>query len=452
VLESKVRCWKHVDLLRCIGDSLILATRLIQSISEYTTAQPAVPDADDFRLVMRSKVVAETAMLLLCVDSIVHQDIHLQTLASELKQNLIPLARHNDVLAEICLDPGQVYATATAHLILNRLGCPDPDVDELIRGALVLGTDFGPERLPYQNLQATWLERLWPAVARRRHRSSHLVNSLLGRPVDVLAASRLDIYAFTHAVIYATGFGEWPLVRVRSRQEILADADAALAFALETNDYDLLAELLMTWPMLGARWSQSARFALTVVTEVYDRHGFLPGLAHDPRQGQQLSGQELTDYIQSTSYHASYMMGMLCAVIARSGLPVAMAVRRSRIAHGAGQIYLDLIRLNSHGSWLEAFAHFDERQWDTLAPLLLTMLGRQARRQRDLTLVRTILQTALEAGIADGPTTTQLLALLRRAGRLAQLVTVHDHDLMPTSEPTVHVMGLAALPVTDMQI
>jgi Domain of unknown function (DUF6895) len=65
---------------------------------------------------------------------------------------------------------------------------------------------FGPERLPSEVLEIEWLERVWPCSTPGR-RSRALSASMLNRSLDVLAGSRLDMYALTHAAMFASDFG-----------------------------------------------------------------------------------------------------------------------------------------------------------------------------------------------------------------------------------------------------
>ena len=54
-------------------------------------------------------------------------------------------------------------------------------------------------------------------------------------------------------------------------------------FAGESRMFDLAAELLWTWPMLGLPWSAAAIFCFALLAEVQDSHGFLPGPGYSAR-------------------------------------------------------------------------------------------------------------------------------------------------------------------------
>ena len=220
------------------------------------------------------KVVAETAMLLYAVAPLRATHAAVETASARLASRLVPLARGTEVQAAVCLDPGKALDHAMAHILLDRLGHADAAFDTLLQGAQQTGRELGPERLPHRLIEQAWLEQIWPHGApSRRRRSEAVAASALGRPLDALKAARADIYAFTHAVLYASDMGRRPLASARRRRDIEADALVALGFALDAEDCDLTVEVLWTWPMLGLRWHPAALFALKGLIERQDVAG-----------------------------------------------------------------------------------------------------------------------------------------------------------------------------------
>ena len=368
----------------------------------------------------REKAIAETAMLLLCVEPIRSLDERVGEQVDLIAALLVPHARNEDVLGAICLDPGQARDHAFAHAVLSRLGCPDRDVDYLLAQSLAMGADFGPERLPHRRLEQEWLARVWRVGEAPRHRDSRLLtNSMLGRPMDALGSTRLDIYAFTHAVMYASDLGERRIVLPRALPAIAADATAALAFSLDSNDFDLAAEVIMTWPMLGLTWSPAAIFGFRILADVEDELGFLPGSTFDYARYQTLTGDERSRFALMTSYHTAYVMGFLCAVALRHGCAPPAAVPRARRSRGAGAAILALFSTDDRTScWVKPFSALAPRQQDSVAPLVLAALLRRARTKGDLGLVREALEVALAHDLIDGPAPKQAAALLRRSQAL----------------------------------
>ena len=94
--------------------------------------------------------------------------------------------------------------------------------------------------------------------------------------MDLLGGSREDICAFTHALMYVRDFNNRPLRLPRAKRLILADAEAALAWCLGEQDYDLAGEVLLARPLTRTDWNAVAGFGFRVLATVEDEAGFLP--------------------------------------------------------------------------------------------------------------------------------------------------------------------------------
>jgi hypothetical protein len=369
------------------------------------------------------KVVAETAMLLYAVAPLRATHREVETASARLASRLVPLARGTEVQAAVCLDPGKALDHAMAHILLDRLGHPDAAFDTLLQGAQQTGRQLGPERLPHRLVEQEWLEQIWPHGAPSRRRLSEPVAaSALGRPLDALKASRADIYAFTHSLLYATDMGRRPLASARRRRNIEADALVALGIALDAEDCDLTVEVLWTWPMLGLRWHPAALFALKGLIERQDSLGFLPGIGFEAQRIAGVSAEQRERHVWETCYHTVYVMGFLCAFASSQGrLPQRAAPRAKQDAsRGAGAVLLDLLRGDTHRpQWCARMAGQGAALQDAAAPLLLSVLVRRAAEASDLARLSLVLNAALQYGLADGPAPLQAAALLRRAQCLA---------------------------------
>jgi hypothetical protein len=456
---STSRPWDRSDLVRRVrialelaGEALALASRDAQSGATDAPAEAGASDSTRPAPVLsRDKVVAETAMLLLCTSPLRGLDMGVDGRLDALTRSLIAEARSGPVLAAICSDPGRAREYAVAHAILSRLGHLDPDVDRLMRQSLETAALVGPERLEHRRLELEWLERVWTSGApRRRPERGLLARSMLGRPVDALAATRLDLYAFTHALMYATDLGTRRVALPRSRTAVCADAEAALAFALETDDLDLTAELCMTWPMLGRRWSPAAGFAFGILASVQDGRGFVPGIAFDPRRHEVLSKPERRRDALATSYHATYVMGFLCAIALANGLIPPAAVSPSRRSGGAGNLLLDLMESSGpRKRWTDAARALAPKAQDAIAPLILVATMRRARERGDIGLLRNALGIAVGHDLVRGPGPVQGAALLRRAATLHSIQspgTNGDGEAVPSTDPRLRADPPAARP------
>jgi hypothetical protein len=411
--------WPEDDLARRTVGALEMAKRAVGTLIAGTPGDNLIS----------TKIIAETAMLLLFVAPIRNVDGQIPRLLDDIATLLIPHARSQHLLASICLEPGLAMDHAVAHLILSRLGYPDSAVDRLLAQSLAMGADFGPERLHHRRLEREWLARLWPvgeAPSRRdaRKTSRLLTESMLGRPLDALGSSRLDCYAFTHSLIYASDLGTTRVTLPRRSSDISADATAALAFSLDRDDFDLTAEVLLTWPMLRLAWSPSACFAFRVLADVHDELGFLPGLSFDRSRYDHLHGSQRMRYALATSYHAIFVMGFLsAAALLPARAPAASVPATYRRSAGGTALVSLFDDESSRPRWQRNLAVLSARQQHSVAPLLLAMLLRRAKAKGDLTLFRECLSVSLRHGLIDGSAASQAAALLRRSVSLAELAS-----------------------------
>jgi hypothetical protein len=416
--------WPKDDLARRTVNVLEMAKRAVGTLISGSTAS-GTPHEN----LLCTKIVAETAMLLLFVASIRNVDGHIPRLSDEIATLLIPHARSHYLLASICMEPGLAVDHAVAHLILSRLGYPDPAVDRLLAQAFAMGTDFGPERLHHRRLEREWLARLWPVGEVRPRRDARktsrlLTESMLGRPLDALGSSRLDCYAFTHSLIYASDLGTTRITLPRRSSDISADATAALAFSLDRDDFDLTAELLLTWPLLRLAWSPSASFAFRVLADVHDELGFLPGLSFDRSRYDCLHGSQRMRYALATSYHAILVMGFLSAAALLPGPAPAVSVPATRRRSACGTALLSLFDdESSRPRWQRNLAALSARQQHSVAPLLLAMLLRRAKAKGDLGLIRECLSVSLLNDLIDGSAASQAAALLQRSASLSEFAS-----------------------------
>jgi hypothetical protein len=434
--------WTEDDLSRQVVLALGFATGVLDDI-DSTADSPLGRIAQ--------KVVAETAMLLYAVAHLRATHPEVEAACASLASRLVPLARGTEVQAALCLDPGKALDHAMAHILLDRLGHADDAFDSLLHGAQQLGRQVGPERLPHRLIEQAWLEQIWPHGASSRRRQSEAVAaSALGRPLDALKASRADIYAFTHSVLYASDMGRQKLASARRRRDIEADALVALGFALDAEDCDLTVEVLWTWPMLGLRWHPAALFALKGLIERQESLGFLPGIGFDAQRVVGMSPEQRDRHVRETCYHTVYVMGFLCAVASRQGRLPHLTPRRTKrdTSRGAGAVMLELLQSDKHHpEWCARMAEQSAELQDAAAPLLLSVLLRRAAEASDLARLRLMLNAALQCGLASGPAPAQAAALLRRAQCLAEGL-MRDASAVP--DLSTGQVSVAPLPSDDM--
>ncbi len=416
--------WPRDDLVRRLLLALEVATDSLRILAPRTAAAE-VADSPSSSAAPPEKIVAETAMLLMCAAQVGDVDDRIRDAASQLAQELVPLARSDDVIAAIWSDPANATNHAIGHLILSRLGFPDEGVDGLLRESVAIGRTMGPERLPHRWLELEWLSRVWDLGAGTKAERGLLSRSILGRPIDALAATRFDFYAFTHDVMYSTDFGVRRLPLRRSLRSIAADAEAGLALALALDDLDLTAELCLTWPLLATRWSPSAALAFRLLTDEQDAIGFVRGPSLDEQRLDELEGMERRTYLLATSYHANYVTGFLWAAALRAGPPPATVGWARHAAHvAAGAALWGIIENEPIGRrWKAAASSLSGRERGRIASLLLLMLLRRAREAGNVALLRHGLEIALEYEVGAEPSIHQAAGLLRRTVALNALTS-----------------------------
>jgi hypothetical protein len=434
--------WTEDDLSRQVVLALGFAGRVLDDIDSA---------ADSPLSRIAQKVVAETAMLLYAVAPLRATHPPVEAACASLASRLVPLARSTEVQAALCMDPGKALDHAMAHILLDSLGHADAAFDSLLQGTQQVGRRVGPERLPHRLIEQTWLEQIWPHGApSRRLQSEAVAASALGRPLDALKASRADIYAFTHSVLYTSDMGRQNLVSARRRRDIEADALVALGFALDAEDCDLTVEVLWIWPMLGLRWHPAALFALKGLIERQDSLGFLPGTGFDAQRVAGMSTEQRERHVRVTCYHTVYVMGFLCAVASRQGRLPHLTPRRTKrdTSRGAGAVMLELLQSDKHHpEWCARMAEQSAELQDAAAPLLLSALLRRAAEASDLARLRLMLNAALQCGLASGPAPAQAAALLRRAQCLAEGL-MRDASAVP--DLSTGQVSVAPLPSDDM--
>lgn len=371
------------------------------------------PDDPDVA-VTADKVVAETALLLLAADRASTGRPLVGAAVHQIARLLLPHATRPAVRAAICADPAMLLDTAFAAICLARLGHTDPGFGRLLRAALRQPRRPRRERLPHRALEQLWLLRLAGCAGpgSRRQLSELVEQSALGSALDVLAQRRDDLYALTHAVMYATGLGTERAPMPRAACQVSHELDAALAVSLDRQDYDLAGELLACYFMLGFPLTPSARFAFGVLTAVEDEAGFLPAPTLRLGRLATLDGSSRSRYLLAASYHTVYVMALLCALALRgaesrpaepeleppaaSGLPAPRPGDPPR-------------------HWERCLAGLPGSEQRALAPLLLTVALHRAAAARDLGEVSKLLSHAAPAEAAALPAVTQAAELLHRA-------------------------------------
>ena len=422
--------WPRADLLRRVEQAMDIARRalraaLVQNDNIHRSPNPqrqrkgaTVP-----RPLVLHKVVAEAAMLARCAFRADPGNAALRAAIKVLALELAPHARGESIQALICNDPAGAIGHASAHIFLCDIGHDNDRFERFLKEALANAQVGGPERLPNQRLEWHWLEQIHANVvdAALADRSL-LAQTCASRPLDVLLSSTIDLYIYTHVLLYASDMGSRGAVWPRNADALAADAEAALVAALDADNFDLAAELLWTWPMLDLPWSASANFAFELLVHVQDEHGFLPGPEYSSKALHAAPEAQRDDYLLRTSYHATLVMGMLCSAALRPGrAPIPRSSDASSRPAEADPLLCWLPASSRTPRWPGLHASLCEADRASLAPFLIGAALRRAAAAHDIGQLRQILEGAVGTAWGEGPAMQQALNLLRRANELARL-------------------------------
>ncbi len=376
------------------------------------------------------KVVAEVAILAREVATC--PGAHISGLGLALAREVAPLARAPRIEVAVALRPSVALDLAVGHILLSDIGMPDERLQAgLVRAwrSPVAGTR---ERLPHRALEQAWLAAL--AGLGPPPGAALVAPTAMAAGLDLLGVSRDDLYALTHAIAYATDFGRWHLVDGVVPAEVLALCESALAIALDDDDFDLVAELVMAWPCLGAPLSPIAEFAFSVLCRVEDMAGILPSLTLRQAAVEQQPQGLRAAYTVVTSYHTALVMGLACALVLRAGATSRLEHDAFASRAHAAPAALMIAEFNGLGDaaathpstgWRDAtVAGRAGKQWEGMADAAPPAFRRdvdlnRAVRRADFVTTREVLAAGVAAGVPASPMALQVAQMLGRLAAMA---------------------------------
>lgn len=398
---------RRLDLLREYIRSALHMARLV--LDEVLAARFSDEEPDKY-LELVGKAGGELAMLLrLAKRALPGEEDAAEILA--IARDLAPLARSPQVYRSLIFRPSRASMHALAHFCLVELGLPHENLDHVARLALQSSVCDANERVPYRMLDSAWTRHLAFGDAELNHPAISL--SPLGTGVDLLQATTTDAYAFTHALAYATDFGRVSLPENIDAHNLLGIAEAIAVKALDEDDLDLLAEVLMTPAILRLDWTPTLSFAWEVLQRVWKEFGFVPGPGIPAAEPNETRIQKVRRVL-GTVYHTTFAAGICCAtLISCNSIPPrveSILGDSSELPPGKGAAW----KIN----------------WNTLPPefrekldfLSLAFSLRRALEEVDLVRIRQILTSAAGVGLLEHPLFTQTVELLERINA-ADLIT-----------------------------
>ena len=403
--------WNEADLEARLCRALDVARKTIDyfAVDGYTDADPPIYNFGP------EKPIAETAMLMYAASAAGDRPA-IASRIDELARLLAPHARSERVLVDMALHPALAFKFAVPHVLLTKLGYRDASFDDFLRTCVSSHARNGHDRPPSASLERQWITSLWTGEDRAASWRAALLDSVLNWPVDILGGLRDDAYAFTHLMLYCTGFGFRAPRLPRSRSIILGEAGSLLARYIDAEDYDLAGELLLAWPLTGAPWSPTAAFGFRVLARVEDEAGVLPCGNVNLGRLAQLEGEARTRYALGMAYHTAYVMGFLCAASLSPGRVPPVTIAGPQFDESC------LTRLLHHvsddqGHWQAEFRTLAGEERLALTPLVLDIAIVQTCRRHDYKAMSDVLSIACECRLAGAALCRQAAELLDRIAK-----------------------------------
>jgi hypothetical protein len=399
--EKSGRDSLRLDLLRDHLRSVLHMARLL--LDEVLDARFGNEDPEEYQK-LAGKAGGELAMLLRLAKRALPTEEDAEEIRA-LARDLAPLARAPRVYRSLLMRPSRAPMYTLAHFCLVELELPDDKLDRVARLALRSSVCAANERVPYRILDAAWTRHFAFGDGELDHPAVPL--SPLGAGVDLLEASIDDAYAFTHALPYATDFGRIALPQDLDLHNLLGIAEAVAVKALDEDNFDVLAEVLMAPAILRLDWTPTLTFAWDVLERVWKEYGFVPGPGLPPPADNESRTQQVRRVL-GTAYHTCFAAGLCCStLIACDAAPPDLGSGppgEIEAPPGKGKM------------WKVNWNACTRQVQESLSFLCLAFTLRRALDDLDFVRVREVLQSAARVGLLEHPLFTQSLELLERVG------------------------------------
>lgn len=416
---TAVAVWPAADLQRRVTSALDFASTAVDDFGETGYADALRP-ALSFGA---EKVVAEAAMLAYVAQG-ASESTSLRDRVDALARQLEPLVRSPRALADMALNPEQVFRRAVPHVLLTALGHRDDPFDDFAADQCARVLSHAVDQPATVLAERRWVTTVWG-----RHFPTLPADgsgTVLTHPFDLLVGSREDPYGLTHLLFYVTDFGRAPLIENGRRHgAILSDVEALVIRYLDHGDYDLVGELLMAWPQLREQWSSVAAFAFRVLAHVEDEVGVLPCGNVDPERLATLEGPERTRYARAASYHTALVMGFLCAMGLRGDAAPPTALPGPEYPDDAWKVFRAMLE-DLRGDWLPVFDCCGAAEKRTLAPMLCGLVITQALRHQNFAAIHEALDAARRFALPLDPLQKAATDILQALGAAMEVGARYD--------------------------
>lgn len=412
-MTTEKQTWENSDLIRRLCSVLDIAKLTVEHLAAEGFSHP--DDSDN--KIQPEKIIGETAYLMLSA-SYLATNTNIKYKLHELAAILIPYARNDKTLVNICLHPALAFDYAYAHICLTKLGYPDHKFEALLAATLTASCHNGHERTPYRMIEQAWIKKIW----NKGYKSVDKITSytLVANPIDLINGTRDDMYAFTHALVYVSDLYNGAAILPRATEAILDEADVMLAKCMDEQDYDLTGELLLSWPYVNHCWSATSIFAFNVIADIEDTCGFLPSPTIQNNIPPSVENVNRKKYLYASAYHTIYVMGLLCSAILRYNRNPPKRISKTDMKPGSAEKILPFLINNGNPHWMPIFGRLSVHEQDAIAPFLFNIAIFRNIRYEEYGKVYEILKTGHKLGITNTALASQTAQFLERINELSK--------------------------------
>ena len=230
-----------------MGGATRFALRHTERLSQYGTHWPT---DDSLPLTLVDKVLVETALLGLVFSRASTNSAISGADGRELAEAIYSGLDTERLVETISRQPQAAASIGIVVAFLDQQQVACPRLGDLVRRAFSSQLVLGTERLPYRQMELSWVSDSLAGGFPQPIRPSDVSGSILRQPPDPMYVSAVDLYALTHAVMFVTDFGaSKPRGWANRRTECFIDSTCV--WQLANDNLDIAGELVMAGAYLG---------------------------------------------------------------------------------------------------------------------------------------------------------------------------------------------------------
>lgn len=279
--------------------------RLLPDLLPATDAEASARWQAPNRGAVEDKIVAEATILFHVARRV--PDPRVRVAVSALRDRLLDVARPARHLPLMRRAPQFAWPLGLAHTVLSAHGHTDDAYDAVFEACLSLQWSKVFDKPLFQVLEREWADAIQRPGAPAENGSLAVYERWGTLPAFLAGTS--DLYAFTHALFFATDFGRHR-VPASTVSALTPALDAYLADRLWADDLDLVGELALAALSVGA----GCRYLTTALHVIW--HALGPdGLLHGPVAPPTPPGAWSAREQFAHCYHPTLVAGLVAAAV-----------------------------------------------------------------------------------------------------------------------------------------